>query len=68
MKIENSLNAVTVEQVCQAVAKLKPVTRATLYRNFQALGIKPLGVRQIPQLYPPDTAQRILRRYGLPAK
>ena len=69
MKIEKPTNALTVEQICAAVSEFKPVTRVTVYRNFQALGIKPVSeARQIPQLYPADTATRILQRYGLAAK
>lgn len=57
-------SGITVEQMLDEVAVVKPMHRKTLYNNIRALGIKPIGVRQIPQLYPPDTAKKILKRYG----
>jgi len=43
----------------------KPVCLSHLYRLFLVLDIKPLG-RSRPQLYPPDTAERIKAHFGLP--
>lgn len=61
-------SAATIDQITETVGKVKPLSRVSIYANLKALGIKPLGARQIPQLYPPDTATRILQRYGLAAK
>lgn len=43
----------------------KNIGLAHLYRLFTRLGISPSGVRQRPQQYPPDTAERILKHFGL---
>ena len=56
----------TVPQIVETVSRFKRVSRRTIYDNFRALGIKPIAeVQQHPQLYPPDSANRILKRYGL---
>jgi hypothetical protein len=55
----------TVTQILLAIAPKKPMTRETLYTHLRALRIKPVSrVRQIPQLYPEDTADRVLKRLG----
>jgi hypothetical protein len=56
---------VTVTQIMVALQPYRPMSLPTLYKHIKALKIKPLGVRQSPQIYPADTAQRILARYGL---
>ena len=43
----------------------KPVSMMQLYRYFDTLNIKPLGIRQRPQQYPADAADTILRALGL---
>ena len=49
----------------KSVSEFKPLTRVSIYRQMKILGIKPIGeVEQHPQLYPPDTAEKILHRYG----
>ncbi len=56
----------TIPAVHKEVTKRKSMTRATMYAHIRALKIRPLGeVRQIPQLYPADTATKILKRLGL---
>jgi hypothetical protein len=56
----------TVEEIIEELSTLKPMSRRNVYENFRVLGIKPVAeVQQRPQLYPPDTAQKILARYGL---
>ena len=35
-----------------------------LYRYFSKLDIRPAGARQRPQIYPADTAERILVHFG----
>ena len=62
---ETCYTGLTIQQLLDAVSRQKRMSVRTLYANITTLGIKPLGARQIPQLYPPDTAQRILARYGL---
>ena len=58
---------VTVYEVREELKQYKPLSRESIYTNIRALGIKPVGARQRPQLYPPDTAARILKRYGFAA-
>ena len=55
----------TFTEIQVAIAKYKPLTPATIYGHLRALKIKPLGVRQIPQNYPEDTADRVLIRLGI---
>jgi hypothetical protein len=55
----------TTQEVFVQVAERKPMSYATLYKHLQALRIRPLGVRQSPQIYPANTANRILRRLGI---
>ncbi len=43
----------------------KPCCQPQLYRYLKAFRIKPAGIRQRPQIYPADTAQRILNHLGL---
>ena len=42
----------------------KPVCLSHLYRLFRILDIQPLG-RSRPQLYPPETVERILAHLGV---
>ena len=56
----------TFTDVFGEVKKQKRVSRRTLYNYFRKLEIKPVGeLRQCPQLYPPDTAKKILKGLGL---
>jgi hypothetical protein len=56
----------TIPEVLKQVSKRKPMTRESMYLHIRALKIRPIGeVRQIPQLYPADTAAKILKRLGL---
>lgn len=43
----------------------KPVSRMQLHRYFLKFKIAPLGVRQRPQQYPPDSSARILFGLGI---
>jgi hypothetical protein len=45
----------------------KIVARAQLDRYLRNFNIAPAGVRQRPQQYPADSAERILRHLGFPA-
>lgn len=54
----------TITEILEAVAPFRRISRETLYVHLRALKVKPIGVRQCPQHYPPDTAQRVLRRLG----
>lgn len=56
----------TVEKVLQVIVPIKPMSRETLYQHIRRNRIKPIGKRrQCPQLYPDDTAARILKPLGL---
>ena len=56
----------TFTDVLGEVQKRKRVSRGTLYNYLRKLAIKPVGIiRQSPQLYPPDTAKKILKGLGL---
>jgi len=55
----------TTKQTLQELRKAgKPICLAHLYRLFPVLGIRPLG-RSRPQIYPPDTAERIKAHLGI---
>ena len=42
------------------------ISRATVFRDIAALGIKPLGFpKQRPQQWPAETARRIMERRGI---
>lgn len=56
----------TIQQILSQVQSLKPMTRETLYTHLKRARIKPVSrVRQIPQQYPDDAADRVLVRLGL---
>ncbi len=56
----------TVLGILATVHPFKPMTMPTVYKHLRALRIRPLGkVRQCPQLYPADSAARILERLGI---
>ena len=56
----------TITDVLGELKKHKRVSRGSLYLYFRKMHIKPVGeIRQCPQLYPPDTAKRILKGLGL---
>lgn len=56
----------TVPEIRVALTRAgKPVSRETLYTYFRRFKIKPLGVRQCPQLYAADVPEKILARLGL---
>lgn len=56
----------TITQILLELLPYREMSHSTLYKHLHALRIKPLGkVRQSPQLYPPDTAQRVLSRLGV---
>ena len=55
----------TIQTILSELNQVKPCTRQNLYVYMGRLGIKPLGVRQRPQPYPPDTATRVLAHLGL---
>ena len=58
----------TIHEIIAALkAAGKPSTKRTVYRYLEALGIKPLGARQIPRRFPPDSAERILAYLGFVA-
>lgn len=54
----------TITQIIDQLRPLKPLSREGLYPHLRALKIKPIGVRQRPQRYPEDAAERVLLRLG----
>jgi hypothetical protein len=54
----------TIQTILSELNQVKPCTRQNLYVYLGRLNIKPLGVRQRPQNYPPDTAARVLHHLG----
>lgn len=60
------IEPLTVDQIVDEVSTVKPMSKRTVYLNISRLGVRPIAeVQQHPQLYPGDTAARILKRYGL---
>lgn len=57
----------TLIEIIAAVCEHKPVGRRQIIRYRDALKIKPMGVRQRPQQYPADSAERILIHLGISA-
>lgn len=58
----------TTKQTLQTLRKAgKPISLQRLYTLLDELDIKPVGARQSPQQYPDDTADRILKHYGMEA-
>ena len=55
----------TVEAILAEIHEYKTCSKQQLYRYFAAFHIEPIGARQRPQLYPNDTAQRILAKFGI---
>lgn len=45
----------------------KPVADVQIYRYMRRLGIKSIGVKQIPRRYPDDSARKILAELGMSA-
>jgi hypothetical protein len=54
----------TIREILAQIEPFKPITREGLYPHLKALRIRPIGVRQVPQRYPDDTADRVLKRLG----
>jgi hypothetical protein len=62
--MSQSQKNLTIAEVLDVMKEHKPVCREMLYNYLRRLGIKPIGARQRPQLYPPDTAKKILTHLG----
>lgn len=54
-----------IENILAEVHQHKICTKRQLYRYLKQFNITPVGVRQRPQLYPDDAAQRVLLQLGL---
>jgi hypothetical protein len=52
-------------QIQKVISKHKPCSLITVRRYLRKARIKPLGIRQKPQNYPDDSADKILARLGL---
>ncbi|HYG23389.1 MAG TPA: hypothetical protein VEH04_11450 [Verrucomicrobiae bacterium] len=55
----------TFQQIFERVTERKPVSKRQLRRYFKPCEIQPVGMRQRPQQYPDDAADRILAKLGL---
>jgi hypothetical protein len=55
----------TINEIIEELKPRKAVSRMQVRRYMQRLKIKPLGCRQNPNRYPPDTSARIIRLLGL---
>lgn len=56
----------TIKTILSEINQVKQCGRAMLYIYLRDLNIKPLGqAKQRPQVYPPDTANRILTHLGI---
>lgn len=65
LKLQLTLWTMTANETLQALLVAgKKIGRTRLYFYLDQLGIKPEGIRQRPQRYPSDTAQRILQHLG----
>ena len=54
----------TIEDIINQVAAVKPLDKRTIYRHIKTLKIQPLGMRQRPQNYPPNAPALILSALG----
>ncbi len=55
----------TMTEAIIEVGRFKPMSEDTLRKHFRKLGIKPQGkVRQCPQRFPDDSAERVLKLLG----
>ena len=55
----------TISEIQKAIKQQKKCTLRTVQRYLVQLSIKPVGIRQRPQNYPADTAERIKAHLGL---
>ncbi len=56
----------TLNEIFLAVARYRLIHPQTIAKDLQALKIKPLGtVKQCPQIFPANAAERVLKRRGI---
>ena len=55
----------TIKQVLDEVRTVKACSESQLRRHFHALGIEPLGVRQVPQQWPAEAGAKVINYLGL---
>jgi len=55
----------TINEILLELRPAKQMSRVTLYTYIRKLKIKPIGARQIPQRYPNNVPDKILKRLGL---
>lgn len=54
----------TINEIVGGVQPHKKCSRQAVHGYLRKLKIKPLGARQIPQIYPDDSLERILAYLG----
>lgn len=54
-----------IENIVAEVRQHKTCSKRQVQRYMKLFNIKPVGVRQIPRLYPDDATERILKQLGL---
>jgi hypothetical protein len=63
---QTSRNYATLNDILVEMARYRLLHPVTISKHLRALKIRPLGeVRQCPQIYPADSACRILKRLGI---
>ena len=62
------MQTVTLNQIILSIRVHKTCSESQALRYLKRMGIKPVGVRQRPQRYPADTAERILSELGFVAE
>jgi hypothetical protein len=66
MNNPSPVNTITLDDISKQVCAVKPVSRRQILRYMRSCKIKPAGaLRQKPEHYPADSAERILSRLGL---
>jgi len=55
----------TVQEIVRRVSFQKQISDKTFWRLKSELGLSPIGARQRPALYPPQTVDAILNHFGL---
>jgi hypothetical protein len=66
MNKSSPVPTITLADITKQVCAIKPVSRRQVLRYMRTCKIRPAGeLRQKPEHYPADSAERILERLGL---